>query len=60
MEDQVIDHYEPLMFLRELFQLDEAKKKKSLKSAAKSVYHRDYMKTRNKPYRKYDSQNHGE
>lgn len=28
--------------------------KKKLKKAAASVYHRDYMKTRNKPYRKYD------
>ena len=39
-------------FLREL--LEEGKKKKPLKQAAKSVYHRDYEKTKNKPYRKYD------
>jgi len=40
-------------FLRELL-TEAAKKKKPLKKAAQSVYHRDYMKTRNKPYRKYD------
>lgn len=45
--------YEPLQLLREMLQLDEAAKKKPLKKAAKAVYHRDYMKTRNKPYRKY-------
>lgn len=39
-------------FLREL--LNEAAKKKPLKKAAASVYHRDYVKTKNKPYRKYD------
>lgn len=44
--------YEPLQLLREMLQLDEAKKK-PLKKAAKAVYHRDYMKTRNKDYRKY-------
>lgn len=43
-----------MSILRELIELTEAKKtnKTSKKSAAK-VYHRDYMKTRNKPYRKY-------
>lgn len=43
--------------LRELLQLDEAekkKKKKVSKVAAKAVYHRDYVKTKKKPYRKYD------
>lgn len=30
------------------------KKKKSIKTAAKRVYHRDYLRTKNKPYRKYD------
>ncbi len=40
-------------FLRELLN-ESAKKKKSLKKAAQSVYHRDYLKTKNKPYRKYD------
>jgi hypothetical protein len=44
-----------MSLLRELMQLDEgAKKKKPLKKAAKAVYHRDYVKTKNKPYRKYD------
>lgn len=43
--------------LKELLQLDEAekkKKKKVSKTAAKAVYHRDYVRTKNKPYRKYD------
>lgn len=43
--------------LKELLQLDEAekkKKKKVSKIAAKAVYHRDYVKTKKKPYRKYD------
>ncbi len=43
--------------LRELLQLDEAekkKKKKVSKKAAHAVYHRDYVKTKKKPYRKYD------
>lgn len=34
--------------------LEEKEKKKPLKKAAASVYHRDYVKTKNKPYRKYD------
>ena len=42
--------------LRELLQLDEAKKKKGKVSqkATKAVYHRDYVKTKKKLYRKYD------
>lgn len=42
--------------LKELLQLDEAekKKKKVSKVAAKAVYHRDYVKTKKKPYRQYD------
>jgi hypothetical protein len=52
MSDNTTD-YEPMALLKEMLQLDEAKKKVPLKKAAKSVYHRDYMKTRNKPYRKY-------
>ena len=43
-------------FLKEMLNLDEAAKKKPLKKAAKAVYHRDYVKTKNKPYRKYDAQ----
>ncbi|MGZ8924612.1 MAG: hypothetical protein ACXW2E_01890 [Nitrososphaeraceae archaeon] len=39
-------------FLKELTQINEAKKK-PLKKAAKAVYHRDYVRTKNKPYRKY-------
>lgn len=51
----------PMSFLNELMVLDESKsKKKSLKKAAKSVYHRDYVKTKNKPYRKYDPSERGE
>ena len=52
---QLGEGYKPLELLKEMLQLDEAKKK-PLKKAAKSVYHRDYMKTRNKPYRKYDKE----
>lgn len=44
--------------LRELLQLNEEKEKKPLKKTAKAVYHRDYMKTRNKPYRKYSASEH--
>lgn len=50
----VNESYEPLSLLKEMLQLTEAKKKVPLKKAAKSVYHRDYVKTKNKPYRKYD------
>lgn len=51
--------YVPMALLKEMMQLEEAKKP-SLKKAAKSVYHRDYMKTKNKPYRKYDPRKHKE
>lgn len=47
--------------LKELLQLDEAekkKKKKVSKVAAKAVYHRDYVKTKKKLYRQYDSEEH--
>lgn len=37
--------------------LDE-NKKPSLKRSAKAVYRRDYLKTRNKSYRKYDAEEH--
>lgn len=44
--------------LKELLQLDEAESKKKKvkvsKKATRAVYHRDYVKTKNKPYRKYD------
>lgn len=44
-------------FIREL--LEAAKKKtKVTKTAASSVYHRDYVKTKKKPYRKYDPNKH--
>lgn len=49
-----------MQLLRELLQLDEkadAKKKKK-RSPAAAVYHRDYVKTKNKPYRKYDPSEH--
>lgn len=49
-----MNNYEPMSLLRELYSLDEAAKKKPLKKAAKATYHRDYEKTKNKPYRKYD------
>ena len=41
-------------------QLDEAKKTTKLsKSIVRKVYHRDYLKTKNKPYRKYDKKKRG-
>lgn len=40
--------------LRELYELIEGGGKKKLKKLAAQVYHRDYLKTRRKPYRKYD------
>jgi hypothetical protein len=46
-----------LSMLKELMIITE-KKGKSIKKAAKSVYHRDYTKTKNKPYRKYNPENH--
>lgn len=49
--------YEPMKLLKEMFFLEEAKKV-PLKKAAKSVYHRDYLRTKNKPYRKYDPKKH--
>lgn len=52
----VRESYEPMQLLQELFVIEA--KKPTLKRAARSVYHRDYMKTKNKPYRKYDAQKH--
>ena len=42
--------------LNELLQLVEqkAKKKKVTKSLRRRVYHADYLRTKDKPYRKYD------
>lgn len=55
------DFSSPMSFLNELMVLDESKsKKKPMKKAAKAVYHRDYVKTKNKPYRKYDPSERGE
>lgn len=34
------------------------KKKRVTKAVAKRVYHRDYLRTKNKPYRKYDPEEH--
>ena len=56
-----------MKLLAELYAMskdDEAlnEEKKASKAAAASVYHRDYVKTKNKPYRKYDKkkENKGE
>jgi hypothetical protein len=48
--------------IRELLQLAESSKEKlpPVKKAAAKVYHRDYVKTRKKIYRKYDPKQHGE
>lgn len=51
------ESYEPMKLLKEMYFLEEAKKV-PLKKAAKSVYHRDYLRTKNKPYRKYDPKKH--
>lgn len=40
--------------LQELWNWQPLEEKASGKKTAASVYHRDYMKTRKKPYRKYD------
>lgn len=40
--------------LKELMQINEKRAKTPLKKAARAVYHRDYVKTKNKKYRKYD------
>lgn len=48
-----------MTILQELWEMNKQlaeEEKKPLKKAAASVYHRDYMKTRKKPYRKYDQQ----
>jgi NADP-dependent 3-hydroxy acid dehydrogenase YdfG len=45
-------------FMKEL--MNEAEKKKVSRKAAASVYHRDYMRTRNKKYRKYDPRKHAD
>jgi hypothetical protein len=42
-----------MTFLQELVTLYEKTKKLPLKKAAKKTYHRDYEKTKNKPYRRY-------
>ena len=43
-------------FLRDL--LEASKKKKVTRTAASGVYHRDYVKTKKRPYRKYDAEKH--
>jgi hypothetical protein len=48
-------------FILELLQLDEAKNKKDTTVSPKTahdVYHRDYLRTRKKPYRKYNKAKH--
>ena len=45
------ESYVPMQLLREML-LGEAKKP-TLKKASRSVYHRDYLKTKNKKYRRY-------
>lgn len=46
-------------FLKELLNIEVLEeKKKPLTQAAKSVYHRDYVKTKKKLYRKYDPAHH--
>lgn len=47
-------------FLQQLMIITEKAKKKPLKKAAKAVYHRDYVKTKRKTYRKYDPSEHNQ
>lgn len=52
-------------FLKDLMHIAESKsapkkKKKPLKKAAHQVYHRDYLATKNKPYRKYHKEHTNE
>ena len=49
-----------LSMLKELMLITEKSKKVPLKKAARSVYHRDYIKTKTKPYRKYDPEHRGD
>jgi hypothetical protein len=49
--------YVPMELLKEMLTITEAKKV-PLKKAARSVYHRDYEKTKNRSYRKYDPRKH--
>ena len=45
--------------LRELFaEIQEAKG--SVSSSAAKIYHRDYIKTKKRSYRKYNKEKHGE
>lgn len=46
-----------MKFIKQLLDEDGSKKSVSRK-AAKAVYHRDYVKTKKKPYRKYDPEDH--
>lgn len=53
LKQSVLEGVDDMKLLREL--LNEAEKKKKVgKKTAASVYHRDYLKTKNKPYRQYD------
>ena len=47
--------------LKELVKINEAEDSKSARvtgQMASAVYHRDYKKTKNKKYRKYDKRRH--
>lgn len=48
--------------LRELWNMEviEEESKKPLKAKAASVYHRDYEKTKKKPYRKYSPEEYAQ
>ena len=62
LKQEIEDHKQKSLsegaVLSELWQMTteakDKKKKKPSSSAASAVYHRDYVKTKNKPYRKYD------
>lgn len=50
---ELVDFVMPMLYEMEFLE-EGKKKKKGIKKMARRVYHRDYERTKNKPYRKYD------
>lgn len=59
-EPTMNETYEPMSLLKEMLitESDKKKAKKVSRKAAHAVYHRDYIKTKKKPYRKYDPEDY--
>ena len=51
-----------MQILKELAEIitEDTKKKKVTRRMAGAVYHRDYTKTKNRPYRKYQKSQRGD